>query len=123
MTGVDVSGEGTVDGSGDEWLHLGSPGRGAAPRGPRLGRPRLICFQNCKHVRITGLRLKQQPIWCLHILYSDDVTVDGLDIRADHNIPSSDGIDIGSSRTVRVRNVDIDVNDDCIFWPRIFGAN
>jgi polygalacturonase len=43
-----------------------------------------------------------------------DVTVDGIDIRADHNIPSSDGIDIDSSRKVRVRNVDIDVNDDCI---------
>jgi polygalacturonase len=74
----------------------------------------MICFQNCKRVRISGLRLKQQAIWCLHILYSEDVTVDGLDIRADHNIPSSDGIDIDSSRKVRVRNVDIDVNDDCI---------
>ena len=113
MTGVDVGGEGTVDGSGDEWLRLGSPGRGA-PAGPRLGRPRMICFTNCKRVRISGLRLKQQAIWCLHILYSEDVTVDGLDIRADHNIPSSDGIDIDSSRKVRVHNVDIDVNDDCI---------
>ena len=130
MTGVDVSGEGTVDGSGDLWLQRSgrgrgapaaqgqpappAPGRGAGPQGPRLGRPRMICFQNCKRVRISGLRLKQQAIWCLHILYSEDVTVDGLDIRADHNIPSSDGIDIDSSRKVRVRNVDIDVNDDCI---------
>jgi polygalacturonase len=74
----------------------------------------LICFQNCKRVRITRLRLKQEAIWCLHILYSEDVVVDGIDIRADHNIPSSDGIDIDSSKKVRVRNVDIDVNDDCI---------
>jgi polygalacturonase len=127
MTGVEVGGEGTVDGSGDMWLARSprrrgppagetppTPGRGAAPPGPRLGRPRMICFQNCKRVRISGLRLKQQAIWCLHILYSEDVTVDGLDIRADHNIPSSDGIDIDSSREVRVRNVDIDVDDDCI---------
>ena len=127
MTGVEVGGEGTVDGSGDLWLARNPRGRGpragqtppnpnpaAAPPGPRLGRPRMICFQNCKRVRISGLRLKQQAVWCLHILYSEDVTVDGLDIRADHNIPSSDGIDIDSSRKVRVRNVDIDVNDDCI---------
>jgi len=127
MTGVEVGGEGTVDGSGDMWLARSprrrgppagetppTPGRGAAPPGPRLGRPRMICFQNCKRVRISGLRLKQQAIWCLHILSSEDVTVDGLDIRADHNIPSSDGIDIDSSREVRVRNVDIDVDDDCI---------
>jgi polygalacturonase len=139
MNGVDVSGEGTVDGSGDLWLARsgfggrgrGAPaargqgqghpppqpaaGRGAPPQGgPRYGRPRMICFQNCKRVRITRLRLKQEAIWCLHILYSHDVIVDGIDIRADHNIPSSDGIDIDSSSKVRVRNVDIDVNDDCI---------
>lgn len=120
---VAKEGGGTVDGSGDLWLQRSGRGapaaRGqqtppAAPPGPRLGRPRMICFQNCKRVRISGLRLKQQAVWCLHILYSQDVTVDGLDIRADHNIPSSDGIDIDSSRKVRVRNVDIDVNDDCI---------
>jgi polygalacturonase len=137
MNGVDVGGPGTVDGSGDQWMAAsgrgrggrGAPGapdaqgprpappaegRGAMPPGPRFGRPRLICFQNCKRVRLTGLRLKQQAVWCLHVLYSEDVTVEGLDIRADHNIPSSDGIDIDSSKKVRVRNVDIDVNDDCI---------
>ncbi len=35
-------------------------------------------------------------------------------IRAEHNIPSSDGIDIDSSKHVRVNDVYIDVNDDCI---------
>jgi polygalacturonase len=122
MNGVDVGGEGTVDGSGDLWFQRsglgrgrGAPaGRGAGPQGPRLGRPRMICFQNCKHVRISHLRLKQEAIWCLHILYSEDVIVDGIEIRCDHNIPSADGIDVDSSRKVRVRNVDIDNNDDCI---------
>jgi polygalacturonase len=123
MTDVELSGEGTVDGSGDEWLARGGFGRGqqprapqqgAAPPRPRAGRPRMICFQNCKRVRIANLKLRQQAVWCLHILYSEDVTVDGVNITADHNIPSSDGIDIDSSRRVRVNNVDIDVNDDCI---------
>jgi polygalacturonase len=110
MTGVQLDGEGTVDGSGDQWLQR----RGAAPQGPRTGRPRLICFQNCKRVRVANLKFHNQAVWCLHILYSEDVTVDGVNITADHNIPSSDGIDIDSSRDVRVTNVDIDVNDDCI---------
>ncbi len=123
MTDVELSGEGTVDGSDDEWLARGGFGRGqqprapqegAAPPRPRAGRPRMICFQNCKRVRIANLKLRQQAVWCLHILYSEDVTVDGVSIMADHNIPSSDGIDIDSSRRVRVNNVDIDVNDDCI---------
>ena len=124
MTDVELTGEGTVDGSGDEWLARGAFARGqparapqggtAAPPRPRVGRPRMICFQNCKRVRIANLKLRQQAVWCLHILYSEDVTIDGVNITADHNIPSSDGIDIDSSRRVRVNNVDIDVNDDCI---------
>jgi polygalacturonase len=127
MTGVDAGGPGTVDGSGDLWLQRsgfrrggrGTPGapagQGQPPgQGPRYGRPRLICFQNCRRVRISGLRLRQEAVWCLHILYSQDVTVDGIEIRCDHNIPSADGIDIDSSRKVRVRNVDIDNNDDSI---------
>jgi polygalacturonase len=116
MNGVDVSGDGTVDGSGDLWLQRSGfgRGRGAPPQGPRLGRPRMICFQNCKRVRISRLRLRREAVWCLHILYSQDVTVDGIEIRCDHNIPSADGIDIDSSRKVRVRNVDIDNNDDSI---------
>ena len=116
MNRVDVSGDDTVDGSGDLWLQRSGfgRGRGAPPQGPRLGRPRMICFQNCTRVRISRLRLRQEAVWCLHILYSQDVTVDGIEIRCDHNIPSADGIDIDSSRKVRVRNVDIDNNDDSI---------
>jgi exo-poly-alpha-galacturonosidase len=53
-------------------------------------------------------------VWCLHILYCENAVADGLTIRADHNIPSSDGIDVDSSRRVKIRNCDIDVNDDCI---------
>jgi exo-poly-alpha-galacturonosidase len=118
---VQLGGEGTIDGSGDLWLRSqssirnreGSANQASEPP-RRLGKPRLICFQNCRNVRISGLTLRNQAVWCLHILYCEDVTAEGLAIRADHNIPSSDGIDVDSSRRVRIRGCDIDVNDDCI---------
>jgi polygalacturonase len=53
-------------------------------------------------------------VWCLHILYSKNVTAENLLITADHNIPSSDGIDVDSSEKVRIVGCNIDVNDDCI---------
>jgi exo-poly-alpha-galacturonosidase len=129
LTGLEISGEGTIDGSGEEWLQNGPFGRGragAAPAGmpppvaatqparPRRGRPRLIGIQNSKHVRVAGLNLHNQAVWCLFFLYSEDVLAENLRITAAHNIPSSDGIDIDSSKRVRVNNVYIDVNDDCI---------
>jgi polygalacturonase len=115
LTDFEISGEGTIDGSGEEWLQNGGRGRGqATPPQPRRGRPRLIGIQNSKRVHIAGLNLHNQAVWCLFILYSEDVVAENLHITAEHNIPSSDGIDIDSSKRVRVNNVYIDVNDDCI---------
>jgi polygalacturonase len=81
---------------------------------PRRGLPRLICFSNCRNVRITNLHLQQQAIWCLHLLYCRNVVVDKLDIRALQYIPSSDGIDVDSSRDVKISRCYISCFDDDI---------
>ena len=110
MSGLKLSGEGVIDGSGDQWMTR-------YPRNSRelrVGRPRLIAVQNCRNVSVSGLTLKNQACWGLFILYSEDAVAENLTIRAEHNIISSDGIDIDSSRRVRITGCDIDVNDDCI---------
>jgi exo-poly-alpha-galacturonosidase len=136
VTGVEISGPGTIDGSGEEWVQLNpyrrppplAPGETAAATQPaapppvrpivppamRRGRPRLIGIQNANGVRVAGLHLNNQAVWCLFVLYSQNVEIDGVRITAEHNIPSSDGIDIDSSRHVHVNHVFIDDNDDCI---------
>ena len=131
LTDLEITGDGTIDGSGEEWLQnnplRGRGGRGnadatanpASPAPPppstaRRGRPRLIGIQNSKHVHVASLNLHNQAVWCLFFLYSEDVVAENLRITAEHNIPSSDGIDIDSSKRVRINNVYIDVDDDCI---------
>jgi len=110
MTGVKLTGEGTIDGSGDQWME----------RYPRncielqVGRPRMIAIQNCTDVLVSGLSLKNQACWGLFLLYSRDIIIENLFIRAEHNIISSDGIDIDSSEDIFITGCDIDVNDDCI---------
>ncbi|MBN1360603.1 MAG: glycoside hydrolase family 28 protein [Sedimentisphaerales bacterium] len=81
---------------------------------PAYARPRLIAIQNCRDVLVENLTIRNQSSWGLFVLYSQDVEIHDLTIRAVHYIPSSDGIDIDSSRDVHITNVDIDVNDDCI---------
>ena len=61
-----------------------------------------------------NLNLHNQAVWCLFFLYSEDALAENLKITADHNIPSSDGIDIDSCKRVHINNVYIDVNDDCL---------
>lgn len=103
--GVRVYGEGTIDGKGVEWKKI--------PFGT-AGRPRLICFTDCPGGKISGLKMVNQASWCLHVLYTNGFTVDGVDIRALEYIPSSDGIDIDSSNDVRVTSTRIEAHDDCI---------
>lgn len=81
---------------------------------PGYARPRLIAIQNCSNVVVQDLHLLNQSSWGLFVLYSDRVDIRDLVIRAEHYIPSSDGIDIDSSDEVHISYVDIDVNDDCI---------
>jgi polygalacturonase len=80
----------------------------------RIGRPRLMAIQNCKNVRISGLNIRNQACWGVFVLYSHGVRITGLSIRARHDIPMSDGIDIDSSTGVLISKCTIDVNDDCI---------
>ncbi|MEJ6982193.1 glycoside hydrolase family 28 protein [Pedobacter sp. P351] len=107
-----ISGKGTIDGSGDVWTARGRSVQQNA--GPRYGRPRLIGIQNCRNVVVENFRLNNQASWGLFVLYSNKVKIKGLTIRAEHNIPSSDGIDIDSSKDILITGCDIDVNDDCI---------
>jgi exo-poly-alpha-galacturonosidase len=125
LNDVALTGEGVIDGNGEEWLRryprLPAPRMGQAAPAPsptrallKTGKPRLICIQNCRRVRVAGLNLRNQAVWCLHVLYSEDVDLADLRISSAHTIPSSDGIDVDSSRRVRIARCDIDVNDDCI---------
>jgi polygalacturonase len=74
----------------------------------------LICLTRCQHVHIADLHLRKQAVWCLHLLYCQDVDVENLDIDAVARIPSSDGIDVDSSREVRISHCTIACNDDDI---------
>ncbi len=103
--GVRISGSGTVEGNGVKWkAHKFYPS----------GRPRLLCLTRCDGARVTGLNLRNQASWCLHILYSDSVEADHLNIVAEHTIPSSDGIDVDSSTRIHIHDCYIEDNDDCI---------
>jgi polygalacturonase len=80
-------------------------------------RPRLILIQNSSEIQLGGgLLLKRSGFWTVQILYSHDVHVDGVVIRNNEGGkgPSTDGIDIDSSRKVLVEHADIDVNDDAL---------
>ncbi|HVS54515.1 MAG TPA: glycosyl hydrolase family 28 protein [Opitutaceae bacterium] len=76
--------------------------------------PRSIVFQNCTGVRISGLTLKNEARWGYVFIYCEDVVAANLTAKAEHYIPSSDGMDVDSCRKVLITGCYFDCNDDCI---------
>jgi polygalacturonase len=120
---VTITGAGTIDGDGKIWWDsYWALRRQYEPKGLRWAadydarRPRLIQFYNAKHVTLAGPLLTRSGFWTVHICYSENVHIDGVTIR--NNVggrgPSTDGIDIDSSRHVLVEHADISVNDDAL---------
>jgi len=121
-----ITGEGTIDGDGKVfWDSYWTLRKGYEPRELRWAsdydaqRPRLVMIYDSSNVNIGGgINLKRSGFWTVHICYSHDVTVDGVVIRnndpKDGRGPSTDGIDIDSSKKILVAHADIAVNDDAL---------
>ena len=62
---------------------------------------------------IEGLRFIGSPMWTIHLLYSDNVTVRDVIIETYPGV-HTDGIAVDSSRNVRISNCYIDTGDDGI---------
>jgi polygalacturonase len=118
---VAITGEGTVDGQGKPfWDKYWAMRKEYETKGLRwivdydAKRPRLLLMSNASNITLNGVTLQRSGFWTVHVLYSKNVTVDGITVR--NNLgghgPSTDGIDIDSSSYVLVQNSDIDCNDD-----------
>ena len=120
VTGLEISGEGTIDGSGERWWKEYWDARakenGVDPHF-KIARPRLVHIFDCRKVVVRDLWLKNSAFWNLQFTYCDGVEVHGLKVRAPHapvKAASSDGIDIDSTRNVLITGCDIECDDDAI---------
>jgi len=121
VDGLELSGEGTLDGSGERWWREYWDARSREKDGLdphfKVPRPRLVHLIRSRNVKVRDLWLKNPAFWNLQVTYCDGVEISGLKIRA-HSEPlkaaSSDGIDIDSTRNVLIADCDIECDDDAI---------
>jgi polygalacturonase len=101
VANVAITGRGVID------------GQGAAFEGPYKRRPYLVRFVECRDVAVTGVTLRNSPMWVQHYLACEQVLIHGVTVRSrvNHN---NDGIDIDASRNVRISDCDISSGDDAI---------
>ena len=142
QTNVAVTGEGTLDGQANEqhwWLWQGSSRFGwregmpnqkaaraklyemmqkAVPVEERVFgdgsylRPNFIQPHRCKNVLIEGVKIINSPMWEIHPLLSENVTV--RKVRISSHGPNNDGCDPESCKDVLIEDCQFDTGDDCI---------
>lgn len=105
---ISVTGYGTLDGNGAFWWDL------FRRKEHRYPRPKLVSFDSCRHILISGVKMIQSPSWTVNPICCEDVTIHNLTIVNPSDSPNTDGIDPESCRNVRISDCHIDVGDDCI---------
>lgn len=119
---VAIDGGGRIHGSGDAFW------KDRSDHPYFLGiRPRpspMIEISDSKGVRVQDLSIRDTPGWGIHVLRSDGVVIRSVSLISHLRGPNTDGIDIDSSRNVRVADCYIEGGDDAIVikTPRRAGA-
>lgn len=141
QTNIAISGDGTLDGQGKAffWKWHGNPRYGGNPdvlsqrpararlyemmdknvplterifgEGHYL-RPQFIQPYKCKNVLIEGVKIIDSPMWEVHPVLCENVTIRRLHI-ATHG-PNNDGCDPESCKDVLIEDCFFDTGDDCI---------
>ncbi len=75
-------------------------------------RVNFIQFYRCKNVLIEGVTVQRSPMWAIHPVLSENVTIRAIHYRS-HG-PNNDGCNPESSRNVLIRDCYFDAGDDCI---------
>lgn len=77
-------------------------------------RPFGIYINNCKHVCLNGITIKDTASWNVHPYFSHNLKLLNLTLLNPKNMPTTDGIDVDSCENVLIAGCDISVGDDCI---------
>jgi polygalacturonase len=142
QTNIAITGEGTLDGQGKSffWKWHGNPRYGGNPdvlsqketrarlyemmdKGTPVAerifggekdylRPQFIQPFKCKNVLIEGVTIVDSPMWEIHPLLCENVTVRKVHISS-HG-PNNDGCDPESCKDVLIEDCFFDTGDDCI---------
>jgi len=142
QTNIAVTGTGTLDGQSNNenwWLWHGSPRYGWKDGMPNQRaaraklydmmekgmpvryrvfgegsylRPNFIQPYRCKNILIEGVKIINSPMWEIHPVLSENVTV--RKVRISSHGPNNDGCDPESCKDVLIEDCAFDTGDDCI---------
>ena len=108
-TNIRFEGLGVIDGRGSREAFPKRKGPGG-----KDNRPRLIRFENCQNVTLSGLTYKNPAFWGIHLVDCKDVHITGVTLQMRDNNSNNDGFDIDGCENVLLENSEIHSHDDAI---------
>lgn len=127
---ISITGKGEIDGEASEswhlWKGLQDPDKKllrkmnneAVPLEKRVFgeghylRPHLVQFYECRNILVEHVKISDSPFWCLHFVYSKNITVRGVSYEAFNY--NNDGIDPESCENVLIEGITFNNADDNI---------
>ena len=77
-------------------------------------RPRILVLDDCRDIRIEGLRIHDSPMWTMHFAGCENIEVKGVEVDNDRRMPNTDGIVIDGCRNVQIFDSTFRTADDGI---------
>lgn len=118
---VAISGEGVIEAPGPAFVagELAAMGTHV----PAALRPRVLVADGCTGLSITGVTIRQSPMWTLHLVRCRGVVVEAVAIDNDRRMPNTDGVVIDSCEDVRLSRLAIATADDGVVLKTSLGAD
>ncbi|MDB5084983.1 MAG: glycoside hydrolase family 28 [Bacilli bacterium] len=111
---VSVTGMGTIDGRGEQFLEPEDGVSDYVLLPIREFRPKLIDFEGCTNVLFRDVTLFRASSWGMHLTGCNRVNVQGVKILGQKRGPNNDGIDPDGCKDVHISDCHIETGDDCI---------
>jgi len=118
-TDVGITGTGIIDGAGGQLQKNGGPSWWTLASGENVTtnpsvRPYLVEFYQCDHVTVSGVTLRNAPVWTQVFRFSDTITESDTTINAPGDSPNTDGLDLVGATHVILSGLSIATGDDSI---------
>ncbi|KAF1970336.1 glycoside hydrolase family 28 protein [Bimuria novae-zelandiae CBS 107.79] len=118
---IKIYGSGVLNGNGQAWWD-GFQGAEILDPNNKFLRPILFLTDNATNVEVTGIHLKDSPVWTTFLVRTnnvafDNVLIDAISTNASTTPKNSDGFDSYNVDGFTVTNTRVDVGDDC-FSPK-----
>lgn len=109
---IAITGPGRIDAGGDHFITGDDQSVGTFV--PAEFRPRVLVVEHCKNVRLHGLEVLNSPMWTLHFVNCEDVSLRQVRVTNNRRLPNTDGIVLDACRRTLIEDCQISTADDGI---------